>query len=232
MIIKGKERNLAINLRKDGFSYSEILEKIPVAKSTLSLWLRSVGLSKRQRQRLTEKKLASIKRGWEKWHQTRLNLVKKIKNNARNEIGIINKRNLWLIGIALYWAEGSKEKEASIGNGVIFANSDPQMISLFLKWLREIFGLSDEQLGFEIYIHENSKNNLDDVLRYWSKIVSVGTEGFKVYFKKNKIKTNRRNVGENYFGLLRIRVKKSSHLIRRISGWVEGICNNCGVVQR
>lgn len=55
-IIKEK----AINLRKRGFSYSEILEQIPVAKSTLSSWLHSIGLSKKQKQRLTEKKLASM----------------------------------------------------------------------------------------------------------------------------------------------------------------------------
>ena len=53
-----KER--AIKLRREGLSYSEILQKIPVAKSTLSLWLRSIGLSKKQVQRLTEKKLLAI----------------------------------------------------------------------------------------------------------------------------------------------------------------------------
>jgi len=49
MIFKFKEKEKAIKLRKRGFSYSEILREIPVAKSTLSLWLRSVGLAKKQR---------------------------------------------------------------------------------------------------------------------------------------------------------------------------------------
>jgi len=35
MVSEYKEK--AINLRKKGYSYSEILEEVPVAKSTLSL---------------------------------------------------------------------------------------------------------------------------------------------------------------------------------------------------
>ena len=58
-----KYKVIALNLRKQGFSYSEILERIPVAKSTLSLWLREVGLSKRQKQHLTQKKLDAAWRG-------------------------------------------------------------------------------------------------------------------------------------------------------------------------
>jgi intein-encoded DNA endonuclease-like protein len=37
MLAKFKEKEVAIELRKQGYSYSEILKKIPVAKSTLSL---------------------------------------------------------------------------------------------------------------------------------------------------------------------------------------------------
>ena len=63
MIPKIEEKNKAIELRKQGLSYKEILEQISVAKSSLSLWLRNVGLSKKQKQRLTEKKLKSALRG-------------------------------------------------------------------------------------------------------------------------------------------------------------------------
>lgn len=48
MIMKYSEYKIAIELRKRGLSYSEILMQVPVAKSTLSIWLHSVGLSKTQ----------------------------------------------------------------------------------------------------------------------------------------------------------------------------------------
>ena len=46
MKVRSKEK--AIKLRRRGYSYREIMREIPVAKSTLSEWLRSVGLSKHQ----------------------------------------------------------------------------------------------------------------------------------------------------------------------------------------
>jgi transposase len=54
-------KRIAIQLRREGYSYSEILKKVPVAKSTLSLWLRSVNLTNSQKQKLTLKKLKSAK---------------------------------------------------------------------------------------------------------------------------------------------------------------------------
>lgn len=222
----------AINLRKEGFSYSEILSQIFVAKSTLSLWLRSVGLSKKQKQKLTEKKLAAMRRGAIAKKNQRIQLSKKIKKESRAEIKSINKKELMLIGTALYWAEGSKEKEHNISQGIIFNNSDPFMIKLFIKWLKEILKIKIDNVRLEIYIHENSKNNINEVIKYWSNMTELAETKFNnIYFKKNKISTKRKNIGKNYYGLLRVKVKKSINLNRKISGWIEGILENCGVVQ-
>lgn len=227
MISKNTEKQKAIELRKKGFSYCEILKQVPVAKSTLSLWLRSVGLSKRQEQRLTEKRLAAMKRGWEACRRKRILTSNIIKETAEKEIGCINDRELWLIGIALYWAEGNKEKDNNIGQGVIFSNSDPAMIKIFLKWLRDIIKIKDNEIKVEIYIHENSKNSVDDAINYWSNISNISENEFKyIYFKRNKINTKRKNIGDDYYGLLRVRVGRSSFLNRKISGWVNGIYKN------
>ena len=82
MILKLQEKEKAILLRKEGFSYTEILKQVPVAKSSLALWLQSVGLSKAQKQRLTDKKWASIRRGWEKWKNTRIKKTIHINTEA------------------------------------------------------------------------------------------------------------------------------------------------------
>ena len=224
-----KER--AINLRRDGLSYSEILKQIPVAKSTLSLWLRSVNLSKRQEQRLTEKKLASMRRGATAKRNQRIEKTQLIKNKAISEIKTISDRELWLIGTALYWAEGSKAKDHNVSQGLIFNNSDPLMIKLFLKWLKTVLKIKNNDVHFEIYIHENHKRIIENTKKYWAKITKRNVSDFNhVYFKKNKINTKRKNIGQNYYGLLRIKVRKSSDLNRKISGWIEGILKNCGVV--
>lgn len=102
MQTKFKEKEKAIQLRRDGLSYREILEQIPVAKSSLSLWLRSVKLAKRQKQRLTAKRLAAVFKGGAAKKQKRIALTKEIKGQARKEIGKLTKRELFLIGVCLY----------------------------------------------------------------------------------------------------------------------------------
>lgn len=226
MIHKEEEKKLALSLRKQGFSYAEILKRVPVAKSTLSLWLRSVGLSKQQKQRLTEKKLFSIKRGWAKWRQQRIDLTEKVKKAARADVKKISERELWLIGVALYWAEGTKQKEHSGAQGVSFNNSDPAMIQVFLRWLRDVIKIQDSEMVFEVYVHENHKNNTKKFLDYWAHIAGIEVKRLRIYFKKNKIRTNRKNIGDNYRGLLRVSVRKSSILNRKISGWSEGITDD------
>lgn len=224
MIPKHQEKEKAIVLRKQGFSYSEILKRIPVAKSSLSLWLKSVGLSKSQKQRLTDKKLSSARRGALKKKEDRILRTKIIKENAKKEVKKLTEREMWLIGIALYWAEGSKEKEWNPGSRTQFTNSDPNMIRLFLNWLFEIVKIPKERVSLSIYIHENHENRIPEVINYWSKITDFPQNNFnQVYFKRNKIHTKRKNVGLDYYGILRITVHASSELNRKISGWISGI---------
>ena len=231
MIPKIEEKNKAIELRKQGLSYKEILEQISVAKSSLSLWLRNVGLSKKQKQRLTKKKIASALRGALSRKNQRLDIVKRISGAAKDEIGKINKRELWLIGATLYWAEGSKQKEHNVSQVVKFSNSDPRAIRFFLKWLRVICEISRKDIYFRIALHENSTNKLTEVKVYWSKVTGFPLDCFqKIDWKKNKINTKRKNVGQNYFGLLNVSVRKSTNFNRKISGWIEGICKYCRVV--
>lgn len=221
----------AIKLRNKGFSYSEILSKVPVARSSLSLWLRSVGLSKKQKQRLTLKKLQAIYRGAKIKRNKRLLKTRQIKEMARTEIGKISIRDLWLIGISLYWAEGSKEKDDKPGIGAIFSNSDPFMIKIFIKWLQDILKISNESIIFEIYIHETYRVRSKVVREYWSSVTGFSISKFdRIYFKQDKINSSRHNKSNSYHGLLRIRVRKSSDLNRKISGWIEGIYSHCGVV--
>lgn len=228
-MVKAREKGEAIKLRKKGFSYNEILKQIPVAKSTLSLWLRNVGLAKRQRQRLTRKKLAGAKRGWEARQRKRILVTEKIKKKARIEVKKISERDLWMIGTALYWGEGAKER--SRGTTVRLGNSDPFLIRVFLIWLRDICKIPREDIYFWIYLHETAKNRTREVQKYWARITNFPIDNFqRIVWKKNKIRTNRKNIGKKYYGLIRVSVKKSTNLNRKIQGWIEGVSKYCGVV--
>jgi hypothetical protein len=222
MTLKNEEKERAIKLRKNGFSYSEILKEVFVSKSTLSLWLRSVGLAKEQKQRITEKRIVAALKGAKAKKEKRIAITKKIKDAAKNDIEKIDSRNLWFIGIALYWAEGGKEKDYKPGSGVNFNNSDPQMLLIFIKWLKTFFSINASDLIYDLYIHETADLKKSQV--YWSETLSIPTEKIRTYLKKNKINTRRRNTGDGYHGLVRIKVAKSSSINRKITGWIEGVC--------
>jgi len=224
MINKVQERVDAIRLRREGKSYSEILEKVPVAKSTLALWLHEVHLAKYQKQRITKKRLDAARRGGKRKKELRMLQTKQILAQASAEIGKLSRRELWLIGVALYWAEGSKEKKEHPGEGVRFSNGDPRMIIYFLRWLQEVCHVSRDAIGFEIYIHRKYIHRLDELRKYWGEVTGFSSKSFAtVYLKKHSVKTIRKHADSLYYGQLRIKVIASSVLLRRIEGWISGI---------
>ena len=58
-----QEREKAVALRKKGYTYKEILTVVPVAKSSLSLWLKDLPLTKNEKNALKHRKNSQISRG-------------------------------------------------------------------------------------------------------------------------------------------------------------------------
>ncbi len=218
---KNNFKEEAILLRKNGLSYSEILKKIPVAKSTISLWLRSVGLSKEQKQRLTDKKLASALRGAIQRKKIRLKKTEVIKNDARKNVPKLINDPLWLAGTMLYWAEGSKEKPWRTGEKVAISNMSPEVHVIFLAWINKYFNVKRVDLKYELFIHEGNK--VDKMKYFWVDNLNIPLSRIRTYFKKNNPNPKRKNLGDNYNGVLKIVVPKSVDLNRRIAGWIDGV---------
>lgn len=219
MIKKEKLKNEVIVLRKNGLSYSEILKQVPVAKSTLSLWLRDVGLAKKQKQLITEKRIAGRLRALESIRRNKIQRVKGIKDLAKKEVPSMIQDPFWLAGVILYWGEGSKEHAKACP--VKFTNMDLQMHKLFLKWIRKYLSVTDENLLFELFIHERA--DIERAKKYWMQNLGFRKDRLRTYFKKHNPKTKRTRVGEEYYGVLATIVYKSISLNRKIAGWVEGI---------
>lgn len=211
----------AIALRRLGLSYSEILQRVPVAKSTLALWLQSVGISKKQRQRLTEKKLAAMQRGWETIRVRRQERSKQIFQKAIEETPRLILDPLWLTGVILYWAEGTKEKTWRIGERVALTNMDPAMITLFVRWAKRFFELSDDLFEYSLYVHRHA--HIANISAFWIKKLGIQTGRLRVYLKPDQGKQFRKNTADSYFGIIRVRIFKSTDLQRRIAGWIQGV---------
>lgn len=226
-------RNEAIRLRKLGLSYSEIRRHVPVAKSTLSILLRNIILDEKAKKIIESKSVKAQILGARAKKDQRIRKEEQIKNSAVSQIANITNKELFLMGIMLYWAEGSKIREGNISQGLAFTNSDPVMIRLFLKWLQVSLGIKSSEITLAVYIHESSRGNEKEILSYWIKETGFKNKSFrKISFTKTKLsKENQRKNRHSYYGQLRIVVNKSTDLNRRIAGWIEGVCVKSGVVK-
>ncbi|WP_371791938.1 hypothetical protein OG285_21545 [Streptomyces sp. NBC_01471] len=211
-------RAKARELRLQGMTYDRIQVELGCSKSSISLWVRDLPKPPR---RTREEASAIAKRGWEATLQRREEERRQTKQAAKDEIGTLSERELMIVGAALYWAEGTKDKPHARRESVAFVNSDPSMIQVFLAWL-DLLGVDRELLRFHVSIHESA-----DVLaaeEYWAGLVGSDTSSFgRTTLKKHNAKTVRKNVGADYHGCLIVQVQRSADLYRRIEGWWYGI---------
>lgn len=80
---------------------------------------------------------------------------------------------LYGLGIGLYWGEGTKSNKHCIRLG----NTDPKLISLFMKFLERIFGVKKQDLKFGLQIFSDIKAT--KALNYWTKVLKVGKKQFQ-----------------------------------------------------
>lgn len=226
MVKKLAEKSLAIKLRKEGLTYTEILRQVSVAKSTLSIWLRSVGLAKVQKQVLTEKRRLAQQRGAARITDIRIERTKLIKTGARHEVLALKNDIFWAFGVALYWAEGTKNKEWSTSNAVQICNMDASIIKIFVAWAKKYLEVRGDAIVYELYIHRTA--NLGLAKRYWSNELNIPSKKFKHYYKKPNPNPKRNNLYETYHGLMKVRIRKSTDANRRIEGWTEGVIEYLG----
>lgn len=211
-------RAKARELRLQGLTYDRIQLELGCSKSSISLWVRDLPQPPK---RTREQASAIARRGWEATLQRRESERQKVKDTARREIGTLSERELFIAGVGLYWAEGTKDKPHARRERVAFVNSDPGMIEVFLAWLR-LLEVDRDRLHFHVMIHESA--DVGAAERYWADLVGVETSRFgKTTLKKHNPKTIRKNVNEAYRGCLVIHVQQSADLYRRIEGWWYGI---------
>jgi len=211
-------REKAINYRKRGYSYSMISDKLGLAKSTLSDWLKEI-LYKPNREVLKRIQLAPAKSA-EIVHNRKVATITKIKTLAKKELGQLTKRDLWLLGIGLYLGEGSKLYEHTR-----ILNSDPEIIKIAIKWFREICGLENE--NFIPSVHLYPDNNIKETIKYWSRITGIPETQFAKTQIDRRLNKSGKKKRKLPYGTLHLQIKSCGkkefgvYLHRRIMGWIE-----------
>jgi len=117
-------------------------------------------------------------------------------------------KGLMAVGAMLYWAEGYKGNEDSDYCSVDFANSDPDMIRIFMTFLRRIFGIDEKRLRVLLYCYADQ--DIRSLVQYWSKLTSVPVSQFSKPYVREDFKSNGRKMAH---GMVHIRYSDKKLLI-------------------
>jgi predicted transcriptional regulator len=219
---KSIERMRAREMRREGVSIKVIAKNVGVSKSSVSVWCRDVELTIEQQNKLIEddRKGGAIGRAVAAKCkiQERLDRVEKYWEAGRKLVGEMSERDLFVIGIALYWAEGCKK-----GRKFSFSNSDPKMIRLWIWWLEKCLKISHEDIVCCVGINQIHKYRIEDVEQFWSGVTGVPISSFtKASLKKvNSAKVYENP--ENHFGTLNVIVRKGTNDNYLMAGLIDGI---------
>lgn len=164
--MKREIRDQARQMRLDGMSIRDICRELGVAKSSVSLWVRDI--------ELTEEQQTTLKKNQVRWgaqnegaKSNRANALEMRKSHQQEGRLRAQQGNaLHLAGCMLYWAEGAKHR-----NRVVFVNSDPHMIMLFMRFVRQEFALADE--AFSVQIHCHKTEAIPQIEAYWINLLAL-----------------------------------------------------------
>ncbi len=143
--------------------------------------------------------------------------AQELQKGAAKTINALSKKDLLLIGAALYWAEGFKKTRWILA----FTNSDPSMVKIIMKFFREVCKVSEEKMRGNVQIHPNVTP--EQAISYWSEITKIPQCQFlKCYTRLSPSSKQKRPHNTLPYGTLRISVYDSI-ITNKVKGWIQGI---------
>ncbi|MFC4148453.1 helix-turn-helix domain-containing protein [Micromonospora mangrovi] len=226
---KDGSRAEAVALRAEGWSVTDIAERLGVSRSTAYQWVKHLPLdpaSERVRKRRAE--AAALRRiKVDERREQRLSAESEARRRAAVWAGCAGPREILLIGAALYWCEGTKSKPENRRYDLVFTNSDIRLVELFVRFV-EANGRSRQELRYRVSIHENA--DAEAAGRWWAEQLGIGVETLQSpTLKRHNPRTTRLNTGDDYRGCLVVRVPRARALYLWIEGVMDGLSKATGV---
>lgn len=212
----------AQEMRKKGNSYREIMKVLNVSKASVSIWCKNIQLTESQIFQLYTNKINGALKGTyitaEKKKKATLERKNRLFEEGKREVGILTKRERFLIGIALYAAEGTKTDMYCC-----FSNSDPALVKFMVDWFKEFCEVDIFKVKGALWLHEG----LDELnaKRYWSCLTGIPQNNFyKTYKAKDKKDSKKIRKKKHEYGVFSFYIT-NLEILRRIMGWIGGITN-------
>ncbi len=178
-------------------SVRQVADALGISPARVNYWLSKINIDRRSRAE------AIRYLNFTKFHKGGF----KIKQHLN-----INEEKLRVAGSMLYGGEGTKS-----GNSVVLSNSDPDIICLFLKFLRKICGVSDSRL--RVLLHYYSDQNENELTQYWARVTNIPRSQFSRSFLHKKSAGSYKHRSE--YGTISLRYSDKK-LLSIINSWISG----------
>jgi hypothetical protein len=209
-----KDKEKAIELRRERNSYGAIVKKLKISKGTLSTWFAGEDWSEKIKLRNVAQ--ASVARVSQMKSLNRIrgtNLRKAYdaaREEAKNEFAMMKYHPLFLAGVMLYWGEGDK----STKHQVRLTNTDPLMLRLYVEFLSHICLIPREKVHAMISAYPD----LDIPLcrQFWSGRTAIPLSNFT----KTALITGRRKTKRLSFGNCTVVVSSAYFKVKMLE-WIR-----------
>ncbi|MEK6900921.1 MAG: hypothetical protein AABX37_01115 [Nanoarchaeota archaeon] len=112
-----QDREKALELRKQQLSYSQIKAIVGVSKSTQSVWLKDIPLSRERINELRAQSEVRIEKFRETMQAKRQRRLSSVDENQKERLLPLSRKEIFVAGLFLYLGEGAKTKtETSLSN--------------------------------------------------------------------------------------------------------------------
>ena len=217
--MKAKKRKFARRLRQSGWSVRAIAKQVKCSKSSISKWVRDIPLTAKQIERLKSnqdkgraKAAQHPNSPKQKWERIRNGIIEKAFQEIPPNFSNLD---LKILGTALYWAEGYNAAR----NHFLFSNSNPEMIRVMMKFLKEVCQVPKEKIKGRINIHPHL--NIKKAEKFWLRITKISKNNLNkpllAVSKASKQKKDSLPLGT--FNIIICDVVLAS----RIKGWIKGL---------
>jgi hypothetical protein len=201
-------RAKAIRLRTEQqMTLDEIVERLQLPKTTIYGWIREIPIPKRKP---TPPQSSGQKLGTLAMQAKYAGLREQAYQQGWEEAPELLKNVSFRDFVVLYVAEGYRRNR----NVVSFVNSDPRMIKLACRWIRE---LSSKKITYRIQYHVDQ--DLDELRRFWANLLDIGTSDIQMQRKSNSGKLAGRKF-RSVYGVFTLTIG-DTYLRARLEAWMD-----------
>ena len=196
--IESKQLEKVKNLYSNGYSAREIAQHLNTSIDAVYYFFRSNGIPRRSPK-----------------EQNRVLFERKKPSFALKEKLTIKETELFIAGVMLYWGEGSQwDGEVNVD----FANSKPEMIKVFVRFLRVVCAVNEKRLRCYLYCYSNQ--DVRKLVAYWSTVTNIPTIQFtKPYIRKD---FDVSKINKMPYGLIHIRYSDKK-LLLQLREWIKEV---------